>query len=126
MCRNHPKKLVRSNIIHESAEVGRLAVLPNISEVWIEGNPFVEVEDNYRVKCFEHFWKEGKTISLDGSLPGFYEKSNRTESAEQATPPVPPPPVVTLIRPPPAPEAAPAVHPGLMPVRPDSELCLRI
>ncbi|EJD03020.1 uncharacterized protein FOMMEDRAFT_168108 [Fomitiporia mediterranea MF3/22] len=69
---------LRNNVIDESAEVGRLAVLPNISEVWIEGNPFVEAEENYRVRCFDYFWKEGKTIMLDGALPGFYERRNRT------------------------------------------------
>ncbi len=33
---------LRHNTLEESAEVGRLAVLPNISEIWVEGNPFVE------------------------------------------------------------------------------------
>ena len=67
---------LRHNLIDESLEVGRLATLPNIVEVWVEGNPFVEVEENYRVACFDYFSKEGKAITLDGSLPGFYEKRN--------------------------------------------------
>ncbi|EPQ56960.1 hypothetical protein GLOTRDRAFT_115078 [Gloeophyllum trabeum ATCC 11539] len=69
---------LRHNLIEESAEVGRLATLPNISQVWVEGNPLVEIEENYRVKCFEYFWKEGKEIMLDGSPPGLYEKSFMT------------------------------------------------
>ncbi|KAI5118458.1 hypothetical protein M0805_006277 [Coniferiporia weirii] len=69
---------LRHNSLDESAEVGRLAVLPNIAEIWIEGNIFVEEEENYRVRCFNYFWKEGKTIMLDGSLPGFYERRNLT------------------------------------------------
>ncbi|KAF6762963.1 leucine rich repeat domain-containing protein [Ephemerocybe angulata] len=47
------------------SEVGRLATLPNITELWIEGNPFIEYEEQYRV---------GKTIKLDGTPPGFYER----------------------------------------------------
>lgn len=69
---------IRNNILEESAEVGRLSVLPNIAEVWIDGNPFVQLEENYRVRCFDHFWKEGKTILLDGSLPSFYERRSLT------------------------------------------------
>ena len=49
---------LRSNRLEESAEVGRLAVLPNIAEVWVEKNPFIESEENHRINCFEHFWKE--------------------------------------------------------------------
>ncbi|KAJ7733744.1 leucine-rich protein [Mycena maculata] len=69
---------LRHNLVDESAEVGRLATLPNIAEIWIDGNPFVEIEEGYRVTCFDYFWKEGKTVSLDGSQPGFYEKRNLT------------------------------------------------
>lgn len=77
---------LRHNHVVESAEVGRLAVLPNVSEVWIEGNPLVEEEENYRVRCFNHFWKEGKTIALDGSLPGFSERRGLMGSpAEQGS-----------------------------------------
>ncbi|KAK7057282.1 leucine rich repeat domain protein [Favolaschia claudopus] len=81
---------LRNNLVEESAEVGRLAMLPNISEVWIEGNPFVELEEGYRITCFDYFWKEGKTISLDGSQPGFYEKRGLT---------VPPPSQMSSSRP---------------------------
>jgi Leucine-rich repeat (LRR) protein len=69
---------LRNNFIEESAEVGRLATLPNIAAVWVEGNPLVDIEEGYRITCFDYFWKEGKTITLDGSLPGFYEKRNLT------------------------------------------------
>ncbi|KAI0314921.1 hypothetical protein OF83DRAFT_1174317 [Amylostereum chailletii] len=71
---------VRHNVLEESAEVGRLATLPNIVEVWVEGNPFVEYEESYRVHCFDMFCKEGKSIVLDGSPAGFYEKRNMTSA----------------------------------------------
>lgn len=75
---------LRNNLLEETAEVGRLATLPHISEIWVEGNPFVEIEAGYRVSCFDYFWKEGKAISLDGTLPGFYEKRHlKLRPAEQ-------------------------------------------
>jgi Leucine-rich repeat (LRR) protein len=75
---------LRNNLLEETAEVGRLATLPHISEILVEGNPFVEIEAGYRVSCFDYFWKEGKTILLDGTVPGFYEKHYLTlRPAEQ-------------------------------------------
>jgi hypothetical protein len=74
---------VGHNRLEESGEVGRLALLPNIAEVCVEGNPFTEIESDYRVKCFDFFWKEGKTILLDESQAGFYEKLNLTSQPPQ-------------------------------------------
>ncbi|RPD57632.1 L domain-like protein [Lentinus tigrinus ALCF2SS1-7] len=81
---------LRHNLIEESAEVGRLATLPNIVEVSVEGNPLVEFEEGYRIRCFDFFWKEKKNILLDGSPPGFYEKRYLTS---------PPPEQMTSSRP---------------------------
>ncbi|KAF9452338.1 Arf-domain-containing protein [Macrolepiota fuliginosa MF-IS2] len=81
---------LRNNHIEESAEVGRLATLPNIAHIWIEGNPLCEVEDNYRVACFDYFWKERKPVTLDGTPPGYYEKRSLT---------APPPEQMTSSRP---------------------------
>ena len=82
---------LRNNLLEETAEVGRLATLPHISEIWVEGNPFVEIEAGYRVSCFDYFWKEGKTILLDGTVPGFYEKHYLTlRPAEQMSSSRPP------------------------------------
>ena len=74
---------VSHNRLEESGEVGRLALLPNIAEVCVEGNPFTEIESDYRVKCFDFFWKEGKMILLDGTQAGFYEKLNLTSQPPQ-------------------------------------------
>lgn len=75
---------LRNNVIEESAEVGRLAILPNIAQVWVDGNPLVEFEEGYRIRCFDYFWKEGKSILLDDAPPSFYEKRFLTEPvAEQ-------------------------------------------
>ncbi|KDR75953.1 hypothetical protein GALMADRAFT_248769 [Galerina marginata CBS 339.88] len=67
---------LRYNLLEESSEISRLSALPNLSELWIEGNHFVEVEERYRVTCFDYFWREGKEISLDGTLPNMYERRN--------------------------------------------------
>lgn len=74
---------LRHNLVEESAEVGRLAALPSIAEVWVEGNPLAEIEEGYRVRCFDLFWKEGKSILLDGTPPSFYEKRYLTERPSQ-------------------------------------------
>ena len=94
---------IRYNILDESAEVGRLAVLPNIKEVFVEGNPLTEVEEGHRIRCFDYFWKEGKSIILDGAQPGFYEKRYLTEpipeqmrSSRPASTAINSPPVVAV------------------------------
>lgn len=65
---------LRHNLLEESSEIGRLAALPNLSELWMEGNPFVEIEDGYRITCFNYFWKDSKFISIDGRQPTMYER----------------------------------------------------
>ncbi|KAJ3509715.1 hypothetical protein NMY22_g16204 [Coprinellus aureogranulatus] len=91
---------LRSNLLDESSEVGRLATLPNITEIWIEGNPFVEFEENYRVACFNYFAAEGKTITLDGTPPGFYERRSLSVPPQESLPTAQPmahsPPVVAI------------------------------
>ncbi|KAG7098877.1 hypothetical protein E1B28_000777 [Marasmius oreades] len=74
---------LRGNLIEEAAEIGRLASLPNISDVWVENNPLVELEEAYRIACLDYFWKEGKTVKLDGVPPRFYEKHNLTAPPSQ-------------------------------------------
>jgi len=94
---------VRFNLLDESAEVGRLSELPRIGNVWVEGNPFVDIEEGYRVSIFNYFRKTGREILLDGSAPGFYEARSLVElsahsaDATNATPPsTQSPPVVAV------------------------------
>lgn len=71
---------VRDNRVRESEEIGRIARLPGLKEVWIEGNPFSRSvleggEEGYRVKCFNYFAEEGKGgIKIDGTAPGMVER----------------------------------------------------
>ncbi|SPO26167.1 uncharacterized protein UTRI_02443 [Ustilago trichophora] len=50
---------LRGNAIYEAGEVGRLAPLPAIAEVWVKDNPLVEELVDYRVDCFVEFAQEG-------------------------------------------------------------------
>ncbi|PPR07392.1 hypothetical protein CVT26_013708 [Gymnopilus dilepis] len=67
---------LRHNLLDESSEIGRLTALPNLSDIWLEGNPFTESEEDFRVACFSHFSKEDRQIRLDGNYPSLYEKRN--------------------------------------------------
>ncbi|KAH8994754.1 hypothetical protein EDB86DRAFT_3044911 [Lactarius hatsudake] len=120
---------VRHNQVEESGEVGRLSLLPNITEVWVEGNAFTEIESDYRVKCFDFFWKEGKSILLDGTPAGFYERrsltspppeqmnSTRPMSKAYSPPVVPPPqaPSTTAVAPAPSSGASSSSSPAFSP-----------
>ncbi|KAH7339273.1 hypothetical protein B0J17DRAFT_654499 [Rhizoctonia solani] len=105
---------LRLNQVEESAEVGRLIGLPNIIDVSIEGNPFTEIEEDYRARCFEYFLKEGRNVTLDGTPPSFYDRRSITVSAPEPPPiepaPAPSPNVVAVSGPkqPPPPKAKPA------------------
>ncbi len=72
---------IRQNQLTDMDEVGRLAVLPNIAEVFVDGNPFVRLREDYRVRCFEYFTYEGKSILLDGTSPSFFESRNMNVSS---------------------------------------------
>ncbi|PPQ68195.1 hypothetical protein CVT25_015027 [Psilocybe cyanescens] len=78
---------LRHNLLEESSEIGRLVPLPNLTEIWVEGNPLVDIEEGYRVTCFNYFSQEGKEITLDGTQPSLYEK--RSLSLPNLTPSTP-------------------------------------
>ncbi|KAF9049688.1 hypothetical protein BJ165DRAFT_1452754 [Panaeolus papilionaceus] len=77
---------IRHNIIEESAEVGRLATLPFITNVWIAGNPFHDFEEEPRVNCFLYFFQESKDVKLDGLSPTVLER-RRLPSPQSITAP---------------------------------------
>ncbi|GAA5802510.1 hypothetical protein EDC94DRAFT_550737 [Helicostylum pulchrum] len=65
---------VRDNRIEDAAEIGRLTDLPNIQDIWVEGNPFTQIQPDYRVEIFNLFKKGDQDIELDGTKPTFTEK----------------------------------------------------
>ncbi len=76
---------LRANAIFEAGEVGRLAPLPAIAEVWVKDNPLVEELVDYRVDCFVEFAREARTIALDGEAPGFFERQRIAERIGSST-----------------------------------------
>lgn len=102
---------LRNNRVDESAEVGRLSLLPNIAEVYVEGNPFYDKEPDARVRCFEYFAREGKSVLLDGSPPGFYERRQLT-----VRPPEEPKRMSIAVSPPVFAVGGSASSPALLPV----------
>ncbi len=77
---------LRANAIFEAGEVGRLAPLPAIAEVWVKDNPLVEELVDYRVDCFVEFAREARTIALDGEAPGSLNaRGSQSASARRPT-----------------------------------------
>lgn len=65
---------LRSNAIFDVGEIGRLALLPGIREIWCASNPFdaptaypSEPTESWRVELGRTFREEGKDIILDGT-----------------------------------------------------------
>ncbi|KAG0367487.1 hypothetical protein BC939DRAFT_462314 [Gamsiella multidivaricata] len=71
---NLEKVDVRENHLDEAAEVGRLAALPGIREVWSERNPFCAIQPKYRLEILVVFKANGHDLLLDGSFASFVEK----------------------------------------------------
>ncbi|KAK9762964.1 hypothetical protein K7432_010779 [Basidiobolus ranarum] len=66
---------VRGNDIADIGEVGRLAELPSIQEIYVEGNPLTQKTD-YRIQLFSIFLANELHILLDGTGPSFLENRN--------------------------------------------------
>lgn len=65
---------LRTNMIQDPGEVGRLATLPQISHVWIHSNPLLTTHPDARVACFYFFALEHKHVVLDDAPCGFFER----------------------------------------------------
>ncbi|KAF9365629.1 hypothetical protein BGX34_009164 [Mortierella sp. NVP85] len=65
---------VRENLLDEAAEVGRLAAIPGIREVWADMNPFCTTHPKYRLEILAVFKANGHELLLDGSFASFSEK----------------------------------------------------
>ncbi|KAG0264981.1 hypothetical protein BG011_005737 [Mortierella polycephala] len=71
---NLEKVDVRENHLDEAAEVGRLAALPGIREVWAEKNPYCIIQPKYRLEILAVFKANGHELLLDGTFASFTEK----------------------------------------------------
>ncbi|TPX59053.1 hypothetical protein PhCBS80983_g02700 [Powellomyces hirtus] len=59
---------VSENKIWDVYEVGRLAVLMDVSEIWIAENPLTKLP-NYRINIFTYFKERALKLLLDGTRP---------------------------------------------------------
>ncbi|KAF8934646.1 hypothetical protein BGZ52_003727 [Haplosporangium bisporale] len=71
---NLEKVDVRENHLDEAAEVGRLAALPQIREVWAEKNPFCVIQQKHRLEILAVFKANGHDLLLDGTFASFTER----------------------------------------------------
>ncbi|KAK8864636.1 hypothetical protein IAR55_001886 [Kwoniella newhampshirensis] len=72
---------VRSNELAEEGEVGRLAILPNIREVWCTGNLYDKAgdSDDWRIQLGVSFREEGKEVILDDT-PFTWSENRRIDA----------------------------------------------
>ncbi|KAG0348738.1 hypothetical protein BG004_004314 [Podila humilis] len=71
---NLEKVDVRENHLDEAAEVGRLAALPQIREVWADRNPFCVIQQKHRLEILAVFKANGHDLLLDGTFASFTER----------------------------------------------------
>lgn len=83
---------LRDNNLTDPTELARLTGLPELREIWVEGNPFTRTHPNYRVTIFNLFRRTpGYTedILIDASGPGYRERQQLVERVpEKANVPV--------------------------------------
>ncbi|KAG6031955.1 hypothetical protein E4U41_007370 [Claviceps citrina] len=103
---------LRDNHLVDPLEVARLTGIPDIREVWLEGNPFTRTHKDYRVTIFNLFRSApGYTedIVIDGSGPSSAEKRLLRERA-----PIPDSVPVVKPRPAPGPCVVEVSKPGMI------------
>ncbi|KAL4726158.1 hypothetical protein ACLX1H_006835 [Fusarium chlamydosporum] len=86
---------LRDNRLVDPMELARLTGIPDIHEIWVEGNPFTRTHKDYRITIFNLFRKApGYTedVIIDGSGPSYVERRS-------------------LVDRPPMPESIPVVKP---------------
>jgi hypothetical protein len=91
---------LRDNRLTDPMEVARLTGIPEIREVWVEGNPFTRSHRDYRVTIFNLFRKTPgftEDIIIDGTGPSYSERKYLVERvAEPEAVPVVKPPVAEI------------------------------
>lgn len=87
---------LRENQIKDPQELARLTSIPELREIYVEGNPFTRTHRDYRVTIFNLFRSTPgftEDIIIDGTGPSYSEKKRLVDRA-------PIPPAVPVIRPP--------------------------
>lgn len=113
---------LRDNRLTDPMELARLTGIPDIREIWVEGNPFTRTHRDYRVTIFNLFRKTpGYTedITIDATGPSYSERKYLVERA-------PVPPAVPVVKPPAPPmPAADVVKPAIIYETPKEPSVLR-
>ncbi|KJZ74115.1 hypothetical protein HIM_06564 [Hirsutella minnesotensis 3608] len=75
---------LRDNRITDPLELARLTGIPELREIWVEGNPFTRTHKDYRITILNLFRATpGYTVDLviDGCAPSFSERRALTDRA---------------------------------------------
>ncbi|KAF4587796.1 leucine rich repeat domain-containing protein [Ophiocordyceps camponoti-floridani] len=75
---------LRDNRLTDPRELARLTGMPDLREIWVEGNPLARTHKNYRVTIFNLFRSTpGYTVDLviDGRGPGYSERRHLVDRA---------------------------------------------
>lgn len=74
---------LRNNEVYDAGEVGRLATLEGVREVYVAQNPLQEEYDDARLEVFVEFAREGLVdvhdVKLDSEAPGYFERQRIAE-----------------------------------------------
>lgn len=73
---------LRDNNLTDPTEIARLTSLPEIREIWVSGNPFVNTHSGYRVVIMNLFRRTpgySEDIIIDGRGPGYTERKQLVE-----------------------------------------------
>ncbi|KAI1500439.1 leucine rich repeat domain-containing protein [Biscogniauxia marginata] len=68
---------LRDNRLNDPMELARLTGIPDIREIWVEGNPFTRTHRDYRITIFNLFRKMpgySEDIIIDASGPTYSER----------------------------------------------------
>ncbi|KAJ9154779.1 Leucine rich repeat domain-containing protein [Pleurostoma richardsiae] len=87
---------LRDNRLTDPMELARLTGIPEIREIWVEGNPFTRTHRDYRITIFNLFRQTpGYTedIVIDAMGPTYLEKKYLVERTAE-------PPAVPVVKPP--------------------------
>ncbi|KKY33808.1 putative leucine rich repeat domain-containing protein [Diaporthe ampelina] len=91
---------LRDNRLKDPVELARLTRIPDIREIWVEGNPFTRTHKDYRVTIFNLFRQSpGYTedVLIDMTGPTYSERKHLVERTQEPAPvPVIKPPVPEL------------------------------
>ncbi|KAK9481347.1 hypothetical protein V1514DRAFT_349629 [Lipomyces japonicus] len=81
---------LRDNKLSDPTEIARLTGAPNLTELWVAGNPFVKTHSSsYRVTIFNLFRTTAgysDDVLLDGTNPGLLEQRQLVERVEESVP----------------------------------------